>query len=142
MKNPVLAIKETIKALLGDNFIANGETVQVFADPPQKAPDYFIWSMCVTQTDIGAKDTFITDVDYEITCVDRASNATGDTLTLEYISDAVTEAMVLRGGITSANANFKLLSVVLTDSTDGKMLVQERTESWRKLRLLIKCEQL
>ena len=143
MKDPVIAIKKGIYALLGDSFSANSETVQVYTDPPQKPPNNFVWGQPVTFGDFGSKDTFIDEVFYEIVCVSKQSVAHGTTITLDAISDYVLDAVVVRGtGMTDPDGDFNIYSVMLTETRDEKAILKDKMEYSRRLRLRFSAEQL
>lgn len=142
MKDPIIAIKTAIITALGDPMTVSGQTVEVFTDPPQISPNYFVWQQEVTSTDTGSKDNFGSDVQIEVVIVTKDAAQISGSLLLDQISNEVLITLVNRGvGLTDASGDFNIFSIMLVGISSGRQLVQNKMEYEKKLRLLIKCQQ-
>lgn len=143
MIDPTLTIKKAVFAALGSTLTVNGQTVNIYADAPQKAPNYFVWHDSIGYVDIGTKDTFIGQVDYEVTIVTKVDTGATSSLLLDSISTEVLTRLVSRGtGLTDATNTLSIYSVVLNDITSDKDMVGGELELYKKLRLTMICQEI
>lgn len=142
MKDPTPAIKTALLTILGSEFTVTGVTCKNYADAPTEAPDEFIWIDTTGFTDVGAKDSFVLECQVDLVIVSRVNVKAPSTLRLDAISNYALNAIVSRGAnFTDVQNWFTFFSVKLSGVTNGRDVIDNKMEVYKRLQLTMLCQQ-
>lgn len=143
MKDPTIGITRAFLNALTASFTVNGQTVKSYATAPTKAPDNFVWVDVVDFNDIGTKDSFTTEVRVDLVVVTRVNTTQPTTLLLDSISTTCLQTLVQRGSsnLTDPTGDLTIFGVTLSGIINGKDVIDNKTEIYKRLQLTVLCQE-
>ena len=105
MNNPIKATKQFVYNTLGNTFDVGGTTVTYYLDPPSNPSTPYVFFNTIQGVEDGVKDTFITDVDFELVIVVPDGFNANSSLLLENIAEHLLGQFATRSSSTLTGWN-------------------------------------